>query len=137
MLLSHNDNTLTMLLVKSTELVLEIGSAIRLWGHSSAVLNAKVGPRGKAVSVSRQTRELRIWELEGLRSRSIRDRESVRVQAGDAYVNPSDQCHGLSFWDQVHGEWTASGWLGFDNEKVALLTESALADRALIVYDFS
>src|SRR5690606_20328412 len=114
-------------MVRSTDSILEIGTGQRLWGHTSAVAGAKIGSRGKAVSVARQGNESRIWELEGSRQLSKRAPQSVRVQPERI---PGENDVG---WQ----EDVMSGLVGFDTEKVILLAEKRTSEKSLLVYDFS
>ncbi|KAL7276047.1 hypothetical protein RUND412_000991 [Rhizina undulata] len=125
LLASHEDNTLTLYLVKSTVESLSIDSGQRLWGHTSGVSSAQVGVRGKAVSVSTRGSELRVWELEGGLSMRRRVNASVKVEP-----QPRD--------DVDEGCPDAMGWLGgFDEEKVVVLKENSDGRQALEVYDFT
>ncbi|KAL8712862.1 MAG: hypothetical protein Q9220_003070 [cf. Caloplaca sp. 1 TL-2023] len=65
LLASHSDNTLMLYMVNSSSHELSIGPGRLLCGHTSSVSGAHVGDRGKAVSVSAQGNDLRVWELEG------------------------------------------------------------------------
>ena len=155
LLVSHPDNTLTLYMVSSTETELTIGPGNRLWGHTSSVTGAQVGDRGKAVSVSSHGGEIRIWELEGgISSKSSKRRvaayqTSVQVRPERTVVHRTD----AERMDSDRNEDTVSlrpgltdmapqigrmkGWLGFDEEKVVVLSEEEQGAQALVVYDFS
>lgn len=154
LLVSHPDNTLTLYLVTSTSASLSIGPGSRLWGHTSSVSGAHVGGRGKAVSVSRQGDELRIWELEGgmasltNRRRLVNGDLSVRIKPGPA-GGPSDDISiisdavsqrgsglGLALEHRVEELPVARGWVGFDEESVIVLKQKSHR-QALVVYDFT
>ena len=81
-----------------------------------------VDSRGKAVSVDRAGREMRVWELEGGVSERRMDAASVRVEP------VHDVSHRANADDMIRGRLG-----GFDEEKVVVLKE----DARLLVYDFS
>ncbi|OQN95451.1 hypothetical protein B0A48_18407 [Cryoendolithus antarcticus] len=163
LLVSHPDNTLTLYMIFSTKDSLSISDGTRLWGHTSSVSGAYVGNRGKAVSISRQGDELRVWELEGgfmssaARKRLAGGSVSVRVQPGTKTSIPEDTSqagldlvsHGIakgssrgSSVDEVdehdRSELTLTrGWIGFDEENVVVLKEESQGRQALVVYDFT
>jgi hypothetical protein len=119
LLLSHMDNTLTLFLVSSTADRLEIGRPTRLWGHTSSVSVALVEGKGKAVSVSKEGGEVRVWELEGSVGRH-RVYPSVSIATGRASQN----------------EAAVRSAVGFDDENLVLLRETAGGPPELVVYDF-
>ncbi|KXT17334.1 hypothetical protein AC579_3861 [Pseudocercospora musae] len=155
LLTSHRDNTLTLYLVTTTADSLYISPGARLWGHTSAVSGAHVGGRGKAVSISRQGDELRVWELEGgFTTSSARKRLhgdiSVKVRPNNAaqetvqpYQSESLPKSGLDIVThdnegREEPELTISrGWIGFDDENVVVLKEHGQGKQALVVYDFT
>lgn len=155
LLVSHPDNTLTLYMVSSTETELNIGAGNRLWGHTSSVTGAHVGDRGKAVSVSSHGGEIRIWELEGgITSKSSKRRiaayqTSVQVRPerttdhrDDPEHTDSDGTeHIVSFRsrlaDVASQVGRMKGWVGFDEEKVVVLSEEEEGPQALVVYNFS
>jgi WD40 repeat protein len=122
LLSSHADNTLTLYLVRSSDTVFEIDTGQRLYGHTSGVASVQVASRGKAVSLSTNGREVRVWELEGGVSEKRRVSASVRIQ-------PTNDGAGEM---QTAGD--EEGCLGgFDDEKVVV----ALEGEMLLVYDFT
>ncbi|KAK6435639.1 hypothetical protein LTR95_008171 [Oleoguttula sp. CCFEE 5521] len=163
LLVSHPDNTLTLYMIFSTKDSLSISDGTRLWGHTSSVSGAHVGNRGKAVSISRQGDELRIWELEGgfmssaARKRLAGGSVSVRVQPGTTSLTPEDTSQtGLDLVS--HGSTNVAsrgsptdegdvdgrseltltrGWIGFDEENVVVLKEESQGRQALVVYNFT
>lgn len=156
LLSAHPDNTLTLYMVTSNTEGLSIGMGSRLWGHTSSVVGAHVGDRGKAVSVSAIGDELRVWELEGGMSSSTSRR---RVAAGEASVQvrpgrnnaPSDASTEKTLRAHVGAvagagpirerafddSTVTQGWVAFDEERVVLLREKMLGTQALVVYDFA
>lgn len=158
LLAAHPDNTLTLYLVTSNSHELKIGSANRLWGHTSSVSGAHIGDRGKAVSVSTRGNEIRVWELEGgtpsstSRKRGLPGAEEVSVQvqperriravghvADQRDVDPSMHQIGLgsSKANDVDTLTTTKDLVAFDEEKVVVLREKNLGSQALVIYDFS
>lgn len=130
LLASHPDNTLSLYLVTSTQDDLHISKARTLWGHTSSVSGAHVGERGKAVSISAQGEELRVWELErGLASKRMAQDEGVRVR--------SDAHDGMIFDNVCPPSRSKDNWVGFDEEVVIVLKESGNGAKALVVYDFT
>jgi WD40 repeat protein len=121
---SHADNTLTLHLVRSTSSSLTIDAGQRLYGHTAAVSGVLVDSRGKAVSIDRAGREMRVWELEGGVSERRRDAASVRVVP----VHDVFERVGADADDTIRGQLG-----GFNDEKVVVLRE----DARLLVYDFS
>lgn len=155
LLAAHPDNTLTLYMVTSNAQDLSIGTGNRLWGHTSSVSGAYVGDRGKAVSVSAQGNELRVWELEGGTS-SIASRRRIAAGATSVQVRPENRdtgSHALnhSLTEKIgHGlriglttglpsgeVATNKGWVAFDEEKVIVLGEKIQGTQTLIVYDFT
>ncbi|KAF2180257.1 hypothetical protein K469DRAFT_730258 [Zopfia rhizophila CBS 207.26] len=153
LLVSHPDNTLTLYLVTSTASSLSVGAGSRLWGHTSSVSGAHVGGRGKAVSVSRQGDELRVWELEGgiassaTRRRLLTGELSVRVQPERAAsknlyalseaISQRGTGLGLALEHRFDDLAITRGWVGFDEENVIVLQEKSYGGQALVVYDFT
>ncbi|OQN99538.1 hypothetical protein B0A48_14680 [Cryoendolithus antarcticus] len=163
LLVSHPDNTLTLYMIFSTKDSLSISDGTRLWGHTSSVSGAHVGNRGKAVSVSRQGDELRVWELEGgfmssaARKRLAGGSVSVRVQPGAQITKPDNTTQaGLDLVSHSSAEVDSRsshtgesdrndqseltftrGWIGFDEENVVALKEESQGRQALVVYDFT
>lgn len=151
-LASHSDNTLSFYVVTSDANNLSIGPGYRLWGHTSSVSGAHVGDRGKAVSVSRQGNDLRIWELEsGLghghskqrttdHEKSVRIRPKGRISHNHDIKNDVESEPGCTaqIQDSYQKELTTkNGWVAFDDEKVLLLEEGGQGAQMVVVYDFS
>ncbi|KAL5362955.1 hypothetical protein BJX96DRAFT_111041 [Aspergillus floccosus] len=154
LLSSHRDNTLTVYLVVSTADGLYVKGAQRLWGHTSSVSTVQVSDRGKAISVSAQGGEIRIWELETLISlfgtaRAFREEKSIQV-------SPENEKHGQresltllsvaplcetgenrSPSEASCQECQKRGCIGFDDERVLLIRENQLGTRFLELYDFT
>lgn len=150
LLAAHPDNTLTLYLVTSSARDLSIGTGNRLWGHTSSVSGAYVGDRGKAVSVSAQGNELRVWELEGgmasvgSRRRNAAGAASVQVRPENRDIesqapddNVSEKRIGSSAGSTFGEVGTKNGWVAFDEEKVVVLEEKIQGSQTLVVYDFT
>ncbi|MCJ1468087.1 hypothetical protein MMC07_006714 [Pseudocyphellaria aurata] len=155
LLAAHPDNTLTLYMVTSSARDLSIGIGNRLWGHTSSVSGAYVGDRGKAVSVSAQGNELRVWELEGgispvgSRRRIAAGAASVQVRPDNRDIENQALDHNLSentrhamrmelSSGSSFGEaGTKKGWVAFDEEKVMVLEEKIQGSQSLVVYDFT
>jgi len=161
LLVSHEDNTLTLYLATSDQSTLSIGPGKRLWGHTSAVSAAHVGGRGRAVSVSQKGGELRVWELEKtISSKSRRgkysDRISVLVRPEHntiaetnskrnslAMANITEAIRrrgdglGLALEERFDESCMNRGLVGFDEENVVVLREQRGGSQALVVYDFT
>lgn len=154
LLASHPDNTLTLYLVTSTSTSLSIGPGSRLWGHTSSVSGAHVGGRGKAVSVSRQGNELRVWELEGglgsaaKRKRLLSGELSIQVRPEQSAaavgleslseaISQRGSGLGLALEHGFDDTSVTRGWVGFDEENVVVLQEQSRGRQALVVYDFT
>lgn len=155
LLATHSDNTLTLYMVTSNTQDLSIGIGNRLWGHTSSVSGAYVGDRGKAVSVSAQGNELRVWELEGGIS-SIASRRRIAAGVTSVQVRPDNRdigsqaqdykmtenmghglCVGLTAGSTFGEVATKKGWIAFDEEKVIVLEEKIQGAQTLVVYDFT
>lgn len=133
------DNTLALHLVTSTADALTLSDpGIRLWGHTSAVGDAEITARGRAVSVSGRGDEMRVWELEG-GSRSgggSGGGRSVEIRACADYGARGD---GEGEEEEVREEkWEErKNWVGFDDEMVIVLKEGRGGRESLLVYDFT
>ncbi|RPB26375.1 hypothetical protein L211DRAFT_781868 [Terfezia boudieri ATCC MYA-4762] len=145
LLTAHNDNTLTIYLVKSTNESLEIAPGQQLFGHTSAVSGAHIGSRGRAVSISTRGSELRVWELEGSIPGNRRGGESVKVYPSPLHPSLTTSSH-LNLADPLslslpQANWRDGAaldrWLGFDDEKVIVHREKETGSQVLMVYDFS
>ncbi|ERF77158.1 hypothetical protein EPUS_08462 [Endocarpon pusillum Z07020] len=143
LLASLPDNTLMTYLVTSNADKLEIAPGRRLWGHTSSVSGVRVGDRGKAVSVSRQGDEIRVWELEDLLSSSFQQRTSVCIQPenpdlgiiADAIRRRGDGLS-LACGEMEVEQATWRKWIGFDEEQVVVLGER-WRRQILSCYDFT
>lgn len=143
LLTSHRDNTLTLYIARSTDKEITIGQPRRLWGHTTGVARAGVGGRGRAVSVSQIGGEVRVWELEtiaaaiskgdlrAIESSVVGSVESVRVE--DAWRVGKD----LYMDHESLRVPTAVEWIGFDEEKVLVLTRDEERDKNITLYDFT
>jgi len=143
LLTSHRDNTLTLYIARSTEKEITIGQPRRLWGHTTGVARAGVGGRGRAVSVSQIGGEVRVWELESMavaasnadigiiESTVVGCVESVQVE--DALRIDKD----LYMEQQSLRIPSAVEWIGFDEEKVLVLTRDEERDKNVMFYDFT
>ena len=143
LLTSHKDNTLTLYLVRSTDKEITIGNPRRLWGHTTGVARAGVAGRGRAVSVSQIGGEVRVWELESIAAAvakadiDVADKavvgiiESVRVENASA---PGRVGKDLYRDTRIP---TAVEWIGFDEEKVLVVTRDEERDKNVTLYDFT
>ncbi|RAL10774.1 WD domain protein [Aspergillus homomorphus CBS 101889] len=150
LLSSHTDNTLTVYLVMSTSAGLCIKGAQRLWGHTSSVSAVQVNERGKAISVSSQGDEIRVWELEGLvsafgRQRARRHGNSIRIcpgkkQSDISDLTPSSRAKDNSLPNTTQGPHSItkiSDCIRFDDERVLLLRGKKIDGQMLKSYDFT
>lgn len=140
---------MTLYMVTSNARELFIGPGKPLCGHTSSVLGAHVGDRGKAVSVSAGGNDLRVWELEaGLSSSSSRRRAvwteasvMVRPETADEQQDfisrQKDQNPTISNLTAQEELVTSKGWLSFDEEQVVMLGEKSQGSQALVVYNFA
>ena len=143
LLTSHRDNTLTLYLVRSTDKGIIIGNPHRLWGHTTGVARAGVAGRGRAVSVSQIGGEVRVWELECIAAAvtkadvDVADGavvgiiESVRVENASAPVRI-----GKELYRDTRIPTTVE-WVGFDDEKVLVVTRDDERDKNVTLYDFT
>ena len=155
LLAAHPDNTLTLYLATSNAESLSIEPGEGLWGHTSSVSGAHVGDRGKAVSVSAQGNEIRVWDLEGGFSSNSSKR---RIAAGEASVQVRPERRMDKYNESVLQHTSAceenadtsdsgeaeldestvtKGWVAFDDEKVVILREKTHGAQNLVVYDFT
>ena len=123
LLTAHVDNTLTLYMVRSTAERLCITKPRRLWGHTSKVSKINVADRGRAVSVSGVSGELRVWELEG-------------SAMGESIVLPGF-VQGVRVQERLEYERitkepiTDVDYLGFDDTRVCVVRNE------ITVYDFN
>lgn len=154
-LAAHPDNTLIFYVVTSDANNLLIGPGYRLWGHTSSVSSACVGARGKAVSVSRNGDDLRVWELEtGLghgdsNGRAADGGKSVRIRTEKKVAEIrgyTDDLNSKAERNAPHAPIQGSheeefsyenGWVAFDDEKVLLLKKEGQGAQMVVAYDFS
>ncbi|KAL6874564.1 hypothetical protein HDV57DRAFT_511026 [Trichoderma longibrachiatum] len=121
------DNTLVLFVVTATEKSFAISNPTRLYGHTSGIADADVTPEGRAVSVSERGDEIRVWDLEG----GHRD-VSVEVRP-----RPGREA------DDVEDEYTSSeaeqrrNWVGTDDQRVTVLSETLDGRESLVTYDFT
>lgn len=120
LLTSHADNSLVSYLVESTSTKLYIKSGERLWGHTRSVANVQVKARGKAVSVSTDGEEIRVWDLEPLSAGRL-NQDSVQLQIVGQDCKKSR---------------TLGKYLDFDDERVVVEEESQAGKRVML-YDFT
>ncbi|KAI4256494.1 MAG: hypothetical protein L6R42_006185 [Xanthoria sp. 1 TBL-2021] len=154
LLTAYSDNTMTLYMVTSNARELFIGPGKPLCGHTSSVLGAYVGDRGKAVSVSAGGNDLRVWELEAGLSSSSSRRRAVWTEASvmvrpenrtldeqrEFFSGPTAQHNMTSTFTAAAAQedvMTSKGWLSFDEEQVVLLGERSQGSQALIVYNFA
>lgn len=141
-------------MVTSNARELFIGPGKPLCGHTSSVLGAHVGDRGKAVSVSAGGNDLRVWELEAGLSANPSRRRAVWAEAS-VMVRPENRTldeqreffSGQNAQHKMTSTFTAAaahedvmtskGWLSFDEEQVVLLGEKSQGSQALVVYNFA
>ncbi|KOS19637.1 F-box/WD repeat-containing protein 7 [Escovopsis weberi] len=148
------DNTLVMHLVTGSADGgggVSISRGMRLWGHTSAIADADVTPRGKAVSISLKGGELRVWELGG---HAGRPRPSVEVRprrGGPEDEGPGSGAGlglglglGLGFWERSASSTPMpvdladrTSWVGFDREMIVVLRVGLSGRENMVVYDFS
>ena len=150
LLASLPDNTLMIYLVVSDADQLVIASGRRLWGHTSSVSGIEVSDRGRAVSVSAQGTEMRVWDLEDVVTSSTPRRASVRITPAtppsastisDAIARRGNGI-GLAL-KEVRDELAGvtprpitRSWVGFDEEQVVVLGQ--MGDRQILsCYDFT
>ncbi|KAI4255765.1 MAG: hypothetical protein LQ352_002416 [Teloschistes flavicans] len=152
LLAGHSDNTLTLYMVTSNTEQLIIGPGKLLCGHTAAVSGAHIGDRGKAVSVSVNGSDLRVWELEGgmtsnngrrrvpwgeisvtLRSEVDHEQDCRAAKRGSWNNN----CMTLINDQQTQEAVASNGWLSFDEERVIMLGEKRQGQQALIIYSFA
>ncbi|KAJ8102203.1 hypothetical protein POJ06DRAFT_236827 [Lipomyces tetrasporus] len=127
LLASHADNTLISYLVKSTNLELTIGEGKRLWGHTSGIAHVEVKDRGKAVSISSNGSEIRVWDLESYPLGRYESVESVKLRIGEEDISEVEEdVEGIRL-----GEF-----FGFDDEKVVVEQEKRQG-RTIMLYDFT
>ncbi|EQB50055.1 hypothetical protein GCG54_00009426 [Colletotrichum gloeosporioides] len=126
------DNTLILYVCTSNATKLSVSPGIRLWGHTSGISDAEITARGKAVSVSSQGEEIRVWELEG------------RVSGKSIEVRPNSIANDAL--TSAYGPWSEPSssrwndrrsWVGFDDEMVLVLKETSDGRESLMMYDFS
>ncbi|KAK9329829.1 hypothetical protein V1520DRAFT_342260 [Lipomyces starkeyi] len=127
LLSSHTDNTLISYLVKSTNLELTISEGKRLWGHTSGIAQVEVKDRGKAVSISSNGCEIRVWDLESYPLGRDDSVESVKLRIGEDNLSPlADEMEGVRL----------GKCFGFDDEKVVVEQEKRQG-RTIMLYDFT
>lgn len=150
LLTAHSDNTLTLYVVTSNAQELSIVPGRQLWGHTSSVSGAHVGDRGKAVSVSVHSDDIRVWELEsGIVSstakrrtqlgatKSVAIRPDAREGAMPRKNATSDEGPGSPAKKEPNVATLSQGWLSFDEEQVILLGEKSQGAQALVLYNFA
>jgi hypothetical protein len=145
LLTSHRDNTLTLYLARSTEKNITIGQPRRLWGHTAGVARAGVADRGRAVSVSQLGGEVRVWELENIAATlskadteaedgTVEIIESVRVENASSPLRVGKEL----YLDNIPSRTpTSVEWIGFDEEKVLVVTRDEVRDKNVTLYDFA
>ena len=146
LLTSHRDNTLTLYLARSSDKEITIGQPRRLWGHTTGVARAGVAGRGRAVSVSQIGGEVRVWELESIaaavsRSEAQADNdavvgivESVRLENASAAFRARKEL----YLDSTPTKMPSTvEWIGFDDEKVLVVTSDRERDKNVTLYDFT
>jgi hypothetical protein len=141
-------------LIVSTAASLYVKGGQRLWGHTSSVSAVQVGDRGKAVSVSSQGDEIRIWELEPLISsfgtQKVLEEKSIQVSPMSKQCRQYEEFGALSGVsrcevsesqfpspDKPHRLAQMHGCVGFDDERVLLHRERGLGHQLLEFYDFT
>ena len=145
LLTSHRDNTLTLYLARSTDKKITIGQPRRLWGHTTGVARVGVAGRGRAVSVSQVGGEVRVWELESIAAAvskadtDIEDGAVVEIIESVRVENTSSLRVGKELYlDNVPSRTpTAVEWIGFDEEKVLVVTRDEARDKNVTLYDFT
>jgi hypothetical protein len=147
LLTSHRDNTVTLYLVRSTDKEITIGQPRRLWGHTAGVARAGVAGRGRAVSVSHIGGEVRVWELESIAAAV--SKAGVEVEDGVVGIVESVRVENKSIAFKAEKEFyldviplelenpLSVEWVGFDDEKVLVLTSDHERDKNVTMYDFT
>jgi hypothetical protein len=145
LLTSHRDNTLTLYLARSNDKEITIGQPRRLWGHTTGVARAGVAGRGRAVSVSQIGGEVRVWELESIAAAVSKTDteveeggvvgivESVRVENASVALKAGK---GL-YLDDIPSRNSSVEWVGFDDERVLVVTSDQDRDKNVTMYDFT
>ncbi|OTA00514.1 hypothetical protein A9Z42_0006660 [Trichoderma parareesei] len=121
------DNTLVLFVVTATEKSFAISNPTRLYGHTSGIADADVTPEGRAVSVSERGDEIRVWDLEG-------GRRDVSVEVRPRPGRESDDVeddHASSEAEQRRN------WVGTDDQRVTVLSETLDGRESLVTYDFT
>ncbi|KAL4958814.1 WD domain protein [Aspergillus stella-maris] len=155
LLTSHADNTLTVYLVVSTPTALFVKGGQRLFGHTSSVSAVQVSDRGKAVSVSLNGDEIRVWELESLVSsfgsqKMLQGDNSIKIQPENQRGPHDHEGPGLLSGvprqgtkrvlpypaNASHKLVAARGCIGFDDERLLLFREKEHGSQLLEFYDF-
>ena len=145
LLTSHLDNTLTLYLARSNDKEITIGQPRRLWGHTTGVARAGVAGRGRAVSVSQVGGEVRVWELESIAARAskadteIEDGTVVGIIESVRVENASGPKVGKELYlDNIPAKSPMSvDWIGFDEERVLVITSGHTKDKNVTMYDFT
>ncbi|KAH0497484.1 hypothetical protein TgHK011_004784 [Trichoderma gracile] len=121
------DNTLVLFVVTATDKSFAISNPTRLYGHTSGIADADVTPEGRAVSVSERGDEIRVWDLEG-------GRRDVSVEVRPRPGRESDD---------AEDEYASSeaeqrrNWVGTDDQRVTVLSETLDGRESLVTYDFT
>jgi hypothetical protein len=146
LLTSHRDNTLTLYIAGSSDKEITIGQPRRLWGHTTGVARAGVAGRGRAVSVSQVGGEVRVWELESIAaaiskadvqadsSAVVGIVESVRVENASLRLRAGKELYLDSMPSRIP---STVEWIGFDDEKVLVVTSDRERDKNVTLYDFT
>ncbi|PTB70255.1 hypothetical protein BBK36DRAFT_1173661 [Trichoderma citrinoviride] len=127
LLATMHDNTLVLFVVTATEKSFAISNPTRLYGHTSGIADADVTPEGRAVSVSERGDEIRVWDLEGRhRDMSV----EVRPRPGRELDDAED--------DYASSEAERRrNWVGTDDQRVTVLSETPDGRESLVTYDFT
>lgn len=144
LLAALGDSTLMVYLVTSDGEKLDISTGRRLFGHTNGVCAAEVSDRGKAVSVSRQGKEIRVWDLEEALTTFSQRKESTRIipitqlDRYEAAVARLAQFLRTKIESSSKDSELASiqNWVGFDDEQVVILGDRD-TKQILSCYDFT
>jgi hypothetical protein len=121
------DNTLVLFVVTATEKSFAISNPTRLYGHTSGIADADVTPEGRAVSVSERGDEIRVWDLEG-------GRRDVSVEVRPRPGRESDDVEGEPASTEAEQR---RNWVGTDDQRVTVLSETLDGRESLVTYDFT
>jgi WD40 repeat protein len=135
------DNTMMLHICTSTATSMSISAGTRLYGHTSAISDAAITPWGKAVSVSSQGNDIRLWKLEGgfdgssvaLQPTSSQETRASKDGTATITTPPGIIARARDSFNLDDRR----NWVGFDDERVVVLKESRTGKESFMVYDFT